>query len=371
MEGVRLPGGSWAASVEFKGVLTRRARAGRVAACAAVVGALAPLVAARAATVVEPEHQQPPANCPALVLSAMPLEAAPVLAGAEVNPAPAFVHDGRGFWSGTVQGNPVIIAVTGIGLQNATNATEAAFAHFPCFSAVVFSGTSGGDFIGDVMVPAGWTEDGKHFVSTSASALDVLQQWLVKHPVTLEQSTPPGDPLCLCGLSSPPSPTLPVTVEHRPQVELGGTGSCPTPTCLGLSSDGFGGRAFPCVPQASDVFGCWPCKFPDTAAATQASNLASTVPPFLEPAFFLGYESASAPPPGKYVSSDMETAAVFTVAASHKVPVIGFRAASDGGGDPLMLPGFPAEFFVYRQLAADNAAAVALAFLAAWHPSGH
>jgi hypothetical protein len=31
-----------------------------------------------------------------------------------------------------------------------------------------------------------------------------------------------------------------------------------------------------------------------------------------------------------------------------------------------MLPGFPAQFFVYKQLAADNAAATALAFLGVW-----
>jgi hypothetical protein len=46
------------------------------------------------------------------------------------------------------------------------------------------------------------------------------------------------------------------------------------------------------------------------------------------------------------------------------VPFIGFRAVSDGGGDPLHLPGFPVQFFYYRQLAADNAARVTLAFLA-------
>jgi nucleoside phosphorylase len=61
----------------------------------------------------------------------------------------------------------------------------------------------------------------------------------------------------------------------------------------------------------------------------------------------------------------METAAVATVAARHHLPFLGFRAASDGNGDPLMLPGFPFQFFVYRQLAADNAAAVALRFLGA------
>lgn len=60
------------------------------------------------------------------------------------------------------------------------------------------------------------------------------------------------------------------------------------------------------------------------------------------------------------------------VAESHGACFIGFRAASDGpsggptdayGGDPLMLPGFPSQFFLYRQLAANNAATVTLAFL--------
>jgi hypothetical protein len=42
---------------------------------------------------------------------------------------------------------------------------------------------------------------------------------------------------------------------------------------------------------------------------------------------------------------------------------------SDGGGDPIFasaLIGFPVQFLVYQQLAADNAAAVAQAFLARW-----
>jgi nucleoside phosphorylase len=67
-----------------------------------------------------------------------------------------------------------------------------------------------------------------------------------------------------------------------------------------------------------------------------------------------------------YDSEDMETAAVFKVAAANHVPYIAFRAVSDGKGDPLNLPGFPYQFFVYKQLAADNAASVTQAFLSAW-----
>ena len=287
----------------------------------------------------------------------MPLEVAPVIARAEIDPAPVWVHDGKGFWEGTLEGNRVVVALTGIGITNATNTTEAAFQHFGCFSLVVFSGTSGGDYIGDVMVPARWTSDGKTFLDTSPSALGVLQA-VVAHPPALEQSTPVGDPFCTCVPDGFPSATAPVTVQHKPSIEPGGAG---------VSHDGFGGRALPCTPAADDVFGCWPCKFPDTAAGPQAEYLSRTAPAFIDPSFLLDYESNSAPPPGSYVSDDMETAAAFKVATDHGTPVIGFRAASDGGGDPLHLPGFPAEFFFYRQLAADNAASAAVAFLAAWH----
>lgn len=321
---------------------------------------LIPAAAAHAATpTTRVPAARPAATCPVLVLSAMPVELGPLLARASVNPNPTWVYDGRGFWAGWLEGNRVVMALTGIGIVNATNTTSAAFSHFGCFSAVVFSGTSGGDYIGDVMIPARWTLDGKNFVDTSPAALHVLQRAL-QRPIALEQTTPVGDPFCVCGVTSGlPSASTPVTVQHSPQVEVGGDG---------VSNDGFGSRAVPCVPSVNDVFGCWPCPFPDTAVTTQTTNLSTTVPPFVDPSFITGYEAASAPPPGDYVSQDMETAAVFTIAAAHKVPFIGFRSASDGGGDPLMLPGFPAEFFVYRQLAADNAAAVTLAFLQAWAP---
>lgn len=317
----------------------------------AVVPAVAGRTAARASTA-----NTDVSRCPVLVLSAMPLEVAPLLAKAQVGATPAWVHDGKGFWTGTLEGNQVVVALTGIGIVNATDTVEAAFGHFGCFSLVVFSGTSGGEHIGDVMVPDRWTQDGRSFVATSPEALAVLSR-AVAQPPPLEQSTPPGDPLCTCVTAASQLPNLPVTVQFKPQIRIGGDG---------VSHDGFGGRALPCSPAADDVLGCWPCRFPDTAAATQAQNLTGTVPPFVDSTFFLDYESNSAPPPGTYVSDDMETAAAFAVASSHGVPVIGFRSASDGGGDPLHLPGFPAEFLVYRQLAADNAASVTLAFLAAW-----
>jgi len=114
----------------------------------------------------------------------------------------------------------------------------------------------------------------------------------------------------------------------------------------------------------------------DQSQVEQAAAFAQGAPAFAQPGFFTSY-LATATPSGTWVTVDNETAVVAAVAAAHGVPFIGFRAASDGpgnspgtGGDPLMLPGFPAQFVVYRQLAADNAAAMALAFLAAWRAHG-
>ena len=50
-------------------------------------------------------------------------------------------------------------------------------------------------------------------------------------------------------------------------------------------------------------------------------------------------------------------------AAARGVRFIAFRATSDGSGDPLDLPGFPAQFFTDYRLAAYNAAAAAIGFL--------
>lgn len=294
-----------------------------------------------------------------LVLSAMPLELDPLLAAAHVNQANAVELNSRYFYFGTLEGNNVIMGLTGIGPVNAQRTTTDAFQRFRCgttseISGVVFSGTSGGDYIGDVMVPSQWTETGTTFAASNPAMLAVAKQVVEDKDVHLQATTPTGDPACVCEASD--GVVTPVTVEHAPQVEFGGTG---------LSTDPFGGRALPCAPAGTDIFGCVPCRELNHSVVSQASTFAQNIPPFLQLSFFLGY-LGSTTPPGTYVSEDNETDLVAAVAATQGVPFIGFRAASDGGGDPLDLPGYPAEFFVYRQLAADNAAATALAFLHQW-----
>ncbi|HUY64514.1 MAG TPA: hypothetical protein VMV14_08375 [Acidimicrobiales bacterium] len=301
-------------------------------------------------------------SCPqqVLVLSAMPLELDPLLAKATVDLRHPVMLNSRPFVFGTLEGNRVIMGLTGIGPENALAATQGAFARFRCadgtseISDVVFSGTSGGDYIGDVSVPASWSYDGTALatpepfpVATSPGLLAIAR----KTPVpALEKSTPPGDPACACELTD--STQLPITVKHAPDVVF---------APAGLTTDPFGGRTLPCAPDANDIFGCTPCRERDHGTVGQVQNVVTNGPSFLETSFFTGYMNS--PTPSTPVWQDNETAIVAAVAESHGAPFIGFRAASDGGGDPLSLPGFPAEFFVYRQLAADNAAAMTLAFL--------
>lgn len=95
------------------------------------------------------------------------------------------------------------------------------------------------------------------------------------------------------------------------------------------------------------------------------------MPTVVDPSFWTGLVRPSGGATDEtFVAGDMETAATAEVAALAGIPFLGVRAVSDGGGDPLQLPGFPAQFFTYRQLAGNNAAALTLAILEAWTALG-
>jgi nucleoside phosphorylase len=294
-----------------------------------------------------------------LVLSAYPAEADAVLGRATFDKK-AVVADGHSFYQGTIAGKPVIMAMTGIGLANATQATEAAFAHFTCegkagITAVVFSGVAGGggrSSIGDVTVARRWTLNGKTWRSVDPAMLATADRVAASGAVHLERVTPTGDPACVCN-QVPPVQT--VDVGRDTKIVVGGDGH---------SADSTGGKPSPCIPNGGNLFGCEPCRMtqgsvPD-AAATMQGALAWI-------SFNFGSQGSSDPTDGHvYEAVDEETAAVQVVADRHHTPFLGFRGISDGPGDPLPLPGFPVEFFFYQQLAADNAATAATAFIAAW-----
>ena len=291
-----------------------------------------------------------------LVLSAFPAEADAVLSHTTLDPSPVVVADRRHFYLGTISGKKVIVAMTGIGLVNATNITETAFARFTCASsiavgAVVFSGVAGGGSrpkIGDVAIPAEWTLDnGATFHPVNPGMLATAQTL----SVALENVNTLGNDSCLC--KNAPIIRL-NSLGRQAQLVVGGEGS---------SSDNNNGTAFPCVPNGGDVFGCQPCTAPDRALF-YTGNFVQAAGPWVRKGLIGNLKTTPQNP--AFDASDMETAAAQAVADGHGVPFLGIRGISDGQGDPLHLPGFPVSFLYYKQLAAGNAALATAAFLQSW-----
>jgi len=289
-----------------------------------------------------------------LVLSAMPLELDPMFNAAQHDWAHDSRIEDRTFYAATIAGRSVALAMTGIGMVNAAQTAELALSHAKCaIRAVVFSGVAGSTAdIGDVMVPDRWTSDGGHtWLAADGALLAAARRAAADAHLGLRSSLPAGDPGCACpGVDAP----TPVDLHRTPAVHVGGRGS---------TADTFGTHAVPCAPGGGDIAGCEPCV--PGAAPQDLQAFASRVPRLIDPAFIAG-ELASPDSSSAYEAQDEETAVVAAVARRHHVPFLGVRAVSDGAGDPLHLPGFPAQFFVYRQLAGDNAAAYTVALLRNW-----
>lgn len=283
-----------------------------------------------------------------LVLSAMPLELNPLVEAATITKTEEI--DGRTFYGARLAGKDVVMSVTGIGPVNAAEAAETAIEHSRCpFTAAVFSGVAGSRmYIGDVMIPTRWTlDDGKHWYPTDARLRAVAATVRPK----LAQDVPVGDAACACpGVDA----ATPVHLWHAAKVRVGGDGT---------TSDPFGGKAVPCMPGGGDIAGCRPC-IPG-GAPQDVADFASHAPALVDADFVRGFFQAPDETTKTYAAQDQETAAVAKVAQRYVVPFLGIRGVSDGLGDPLGLPGFPVQFLVYRQLAADNAAATTIAFLRA------
>ena len=271
-----------------------------------------------------------------LVLAAFPAEADAVLSQTTLDPDPVVVADRRHFYLGSIGGEKVIVAMTGIGLVNATDATETACARFSV-GAVVFSGVAGGGGrtkIADVTVPARWTlNNGTTFRPVDPGMLAAAEKLIV----ALE------------------SVARRINLRRQPRLIVGGDG---------YSWDNNNGVAFPCIPGGGDVFGCQPRTAPNRSRR-YTGNFAQAALPWLRSALISNMNIVSTADPA-FDATDMETAAAQAVADAHGVPFIGIRAITDGSGDPLHLPGFPFQFFYYKRIAANNAAHVTSAFLREW-----
>lgn len=265
------------------------------------------------------------------VLSAFPAELAPLVEQATVEETVEI--DGRVFRVGRLGGIRVVLGMTGIGLLNAEAKTRGVLDHFDV-TGVVVSAVAGSYLrIGDVAVPEKWTfADGEEY-APEPGWLARAEQIAAGAAVELERCTVPpsstsGELVCL---------------SHQPMIFVGG---------LGLSNDPFGDSPVECQMDTQlypDVFGCDVVSEGDGAASSELRHDAFPHPK----------TSATEP----LAAEDMETAAIAREAAAHGLPFIAFRAVSDGEGDPLDLPGFPAQFFAYYRLAAQNAATATVAFL--------
>jgi adenosylhomocysteine nucleosidase len=245
--------------------------------------------------------------------------------------------NGVEFSTGTLQGKPVVLFLSGISMVNASMNTQLVLDRFN-IQGIVFSGIAGGVnpglHIGDVSVPAQWgqylevlmareTAPGQFTIPPRMEA-QTLAPFGMLHPRPVETRTAASpapvrkfwfevDPRMLAvarslGPKALESCNAGICLTHKPQLLVGG--------------NGVSGQAF--VDNAA---------FREYAFKTFGANVL-----------------------------DMETAAVGMVAYSNSVPYIAFRSLSDlaGGGDGAN------EMVTFMNIAADNSAKVLLAFLSAW-----
>lgn len=262
------------------------------------------------------------------VLSAFPAEMAPIQAQASVQETA--IVNGHTFRIGTLAGVPVVFGLTGIGLVNAAETTRAVLDTFDV-AGVVVSAVAGSTLrVGDVTVARTWTLPDDTTYPASAGWLQAAEEVASSGTVVLQRCTV---------IPNNPAKGI-VCLPHQPDIVVGG---------VGQSEDPFNDMPLPCQPGGDDVFGC-DVPLP-AAAATAAAETRDAA------------RTTAASTNETTVVMDMETAAIARETVARGLPFIAFRATSDGSGDPLGLPGFPAQFFAYYRLSAHNAAAATVAFL--------
>jgi hypothetical protein len=257
------------------------------------------------------------------IVSAFPAEMDAIVKATDVQST--VTVDGRGYYVGRLAGVHVVLGLTGIGIVNATNRAASVLANFDV-AGMVMSGVAGSRHrIGDVVVASRWTETGTPGLLHPNPVLRALAR-RARHGLPPLQTCTPVPP-------TGPNPTT-VCFPYHPKLVLGGHG---------FSGDASNGVALPCAPGGGPIAGC------DLPAAMVAAAKSP-------PANDSGMTTLDV--------TDNETAAVERAALAKGVPFLGIRAVSDGAGDPKGNRGYPAQFFDYYQLAADNEGAVTQAFVA-------
>ena len=247
--------------------------------------------------------------------------------------------NGVQFTTGTLQGKPVVLFLSGISMTNAAMTTQLALDRFR-ISHIVFSGIAGGVnpdlHIGDVTVAQRWGQylellmarETAPGVFSPPPGKDILDQphfgMMFTRPVRVRSA---AHPQLESKFWFDVDPQMLAVARGLRKVQLGScdrAGKCLSrPPELVVGGNGVSGSAF--VDNAA---------FRRYVYDTFHANVL-----------------------------DMESAACAAVAYSNGVPFIAFRSLSDlaGGGEGVN------EMHTFLNIAADNSAKVLLAFLAAWH----
>jgi adenosylhomocysteine nucleosidase len=247
--------------------------------------------------------------------------------------------DGVRVVSGTLEGQSVVLMLSGVSMVNAAMNTQFLIDHFP-IKRIVFSGIAGGVdpalSIGDVIVP---------------------ERWVESLEVTLARATPDGfkAPAWMTGITGLPGygMMLPHGVRvgsaHHPEEYR--NAFAVDPALFALARSAVGGFALKnctvtqaCLDQAPKVV------IGGTGVSAPAFVDNKEYREYLYTTFHAGV-------------TDMESAAVAQVAFHNEVPFIVFRSVSDlAGGDASTN-----QMNTFMQLAADNSASVVTAFMRALH----
>jgi adenosylhomocysteine nucleosidase len=240
---------------------------------------------------------------------------------------------------GTLEGQPVVLMLSGVSMVNAALTTQFLVDHFP-IKRIVFSGIAGGVdpalSIGDVMVP---------------------ERWVESMELTLARATPEGfkAPAWMPGMTGLPGygMMLPRGVRvgsaHHPDDYH--DAFAVDPGLFALARSAVGDLA---LKQCTDTRACL-----DKTPKVVIGGTGVSAPAFVDNKEYREY---------LYTTfhagvTDMESAAVAQVAFRNEIPFIVFRSVSDlAGGDASTN-----QMSTFMQLAADNSASVVAAFVRALH----
>lgn len=263
------------------------------------------------------------------------------------------VLNGTVFTTGTLEGKPVVLFLSGVSMVNAAMHTQLALDRFRV-THVVFSGIAGGVdpalHIGDVSVPTRWssylestfareTAPGRYTLPEWKQGRENLPNFGMIHPEPVAVHDPQTQAV-VSKLWFDVDPGLLATAKKLASIVLARCSRPSVPPQAASAAPPDAAEGQQCLLHAPTV------KVGGSGVSGQA---------FVDNAAFREYTFKTF---GAQVL-DMESSAVAQVAWANRVPYIAFRSVSDlaGGGEG------GNEIKLFLQLASDNSASVVRAFL--------